>query len=133
MPIERVPSPSPYAPVIGFSAAVRAGDTVWVAGTTAVGSGGEVVGGDDPYAQAVEALRKIGAALEAAGARLEDVVQTRIFLTDADDWGAVGRAHGEAFAATRPAAAMLVTGLLDPRMRVEIEAVAHAPARGATG
>ena len=125
MPIERVPSPSPYAPAIGFSAAVRAGDTVWVAGTTAVDAGGEIIGGDDPYAQAVEALRKIGAALEATGARLEDVVQTRIFLADAEDHEAVGRAHGEAFATARPAAAMLVTGLLDPRMRVEIEAVAY--------
>jgi enamine deaminase RidA (YjgF/YER057c/UK114 family) len=120
----RVPSPSPYAPVIGFSAAVRAGDLVFVAGMTAVTGDGAIVG-DDAHTQAREALRKVGQALEAAGARLEDVVQTRMYLTDAADWEAVGRAHGEVFAEVRPAAAMLVTGLLDPRMRVEIEAVAH--------
>ena len=120
----RVPSPSPYAPVIGFSAAVRAGDLVFVAGMTAVAADGEMVG-DDAYAQAREALRKVGEALEAAGARLDQVVQTRMYLADAADWEAVGRAHGEVFAEARPAAAMLVTGLLDPRMRVEVEAVAY--------
>jgi enamine deaminase RidA (YjgF/YER057c/UK114 family) len=125
--MDRVPSPSPYAASIGFSAAVRAGDYVFVAGMTAIGAGGELVGGDDPYAQAREALRKLAEALEAAGARVDQVVQTRMFLTRADDWEAVGRAHGELFGAARPAAAMLVTGLLDPRMRVEIEAVAYAP------
>jgi enamine deaminase RidA (YjgF/YER057c/UK114 family) len=121
----RISSPSPYAPTIGFSAAVRAGDFVHVAGTTAVDGAGEIVGGDDPAAQAREVLRKIAAALEAAGASLEDVVRTRIYLTDADDWEAVGHVHGEAFADIRPAASMLVLGLLDPRMRVEIEAVAY--------
>jgi len=121
---ERVPSPSPYAPVIGFSAAVRAGDLVFVAGMTAVAGDGEVVG-EDAYTQAREALRKVREALEGAGARLEQVVQTRMFLADAADWEAVGRAHGDVFGEIRPAAAMLVTGLLDPRMRVEIEAVAH--------
>ncbi len=124
MTAERVPSPSPYAPVIGFSAAVRAGDLVFVAGMTAVGGDGEVVG-EDAYTQAREALRKVQEALESAGARLGQVVQTRMFLADAADWEAVGRAHGEVFGEIRPAAAMLVTGLLDPRMRVEIEAVAH--------
>ena len=124
MTAERVPSPSPYAPVIGFSAAVRAGDLVFVAGMTAVAGDGEVVG-EDAYTQAREALRKVQEALETAGARLEQVVQTRMFLADATDWEAVGRAHGEVFGEIRPAAAMLVTGLLDPRMRVEIEAVAH--------
>ncbi len=123
----RIPSLSPYAPIIGFCAAVRAGEWVHVAGTTAVDGAGEIVGGDDPAAQAREVLRKIGAALEAAGAGLQDVVRTRIYLTDAADWEAVGRAHGEAFADFRPAASMLVLGLLDPRMRVEIEAVAYAP------
>ena len=124
MTAERVPSPSPYAPVIGFSAAVRAGDLVFVAGMTAVAGDGEVVG-EDAYTQAREALRKVQEALESAGARLGQVVQTRMFLADAADWEAVGRAHGEVFGEIRPAAAMLVTGLLDPRMRVEIEAVAH--------
>ena len=128
MTVERVPSPSPYAPVIGFSAAVRAGDLVFVAGITAVTADGAIVG-EDAYTQAREVLRKVGEALEAAGARLDQVVQTRMYLTDASDWEAVGRAHGEVFAEVRPAAAMLVTGLLDPRMRVEIEAVAHVGAR----
>ena len=125
---ERVPSPSPYAPVIGFSPAVRAGDLVFVAGITAVTADGAIVG-EDAYTQAREALRKVAEALEAAGARLDQVVQTRMYLTDASDWEAVGRAHGEVFAEVRPAAAMLVTGLLDLRMRVEIEAVAHVDAR----
>jgi enamine deaminase RidA (YjgF/YER057c/UK114 family) len=125
---ERVPSPSPYAPVIGFSAAVAAGDLVFVAGMTAVTADGAIVG-DDAYTQAREVLRKVGEALEAAGARLDQVVQTRMYLADAADWQAVGRAHGEVFAEVRPAAAMLVTGLLDPRMRVEIEAVAHVGER----
>lgn len=121
----RVPSPSPYAPAIGFSAAVRTGDWVFVAGTTALGGDGEVVGGDDPYAQAVEILRKITAALGAAGAGPEHVVLTRMFLADAALWEPVGRAHGEVFSAAVPAATMVVTGFLDPRMLVEIEAVAH--------
>ena len=128
MTLERVPSPSPYAPVIGFSAAVRAGDLVFVAGITAVTADGAIIG-EDAYTQAREVLRKLGEALEAAGARLDQVVQTRMYLTDASDWEAVGRAHGEVFAEVRPASAMLVTGLLDPRMRVEIEAVAHVGGR----
>jgi enamine deaminase RidA (YjgF/YER057c/UK114 family) len=125
MSLHRVPSPSPFAPTIGFSAAVRAGAWVHVAGTTALDGDGQIVGGDDPEAQAREVLRKIGGALERAGASLEDVVRTRIYLVDAGDWEAVGRAHGETFARIRPVASMLVTGLLDPRMRVEIEAVAY--------
>jgi enamine deaminase RidA (YjgF/YER057c/UK114 family) len=124
MTIHRVPSPSPYAPSIGFSAAVRAGDLVLVAGMTAVDAEGAVVGGDDAHAQAREALRKVVEALAAAGARPEQVVQTRMYLVDPDDWRDVGRAHGEVFGAAAPAAAMLVTRLLDPRMRVEIEATA---------
>lgn len=125
--IERIPSPSAYAPKIGFSAAVRAGDTVYVAGVSAIDGDGACIGGDDPYAQAKEVLRKIEEALAQAGARRDDVVQTRIYVTDPADWPEVGRAHGEVFADVRPAAAMLVTGLLDPRMKVEIEAVAYAP------
>jgi enamine deaminase RidA (YjgF/YER057c/UK114 family) len=127
----RVRSSSPYAAAIGFSAAVRAGDHVHVAGMTAAGPDGALVGGDDAYLQAREALRKVREALEAAGAGIEHVVQTRMYLTRAEDWEAVGRAHGELFGDVRPAAAMLVTGLLDPRMRVEIEAVAYAPAASA--
>lgn len=101
----RIPSPSPYAPAIGFSAAVRAGGWVTTAGTTAVDGTGRMVG-DDAYGQARE-------------------VQTRIYLTRSENWEAVGRAHGEVFADIRPAATMVVVAqLLDPRMLVEIEAVA---------
>jgi len=126
MPISRVPSASPWAPVVGFSAAVRAGDLVMSAGMTAIAPDGSLVGGDDAYEQAREALRKVVAALGDAGAGLEHVVQTRIYLVDARDWERVGRAHGELFTDGRPAAAMLVVDrLLDPRMRVEIEATAY--------
>ncbi|MBE2314898.1 RidA family protein [Solirubrobacter sp. CPCC 204708] len=128
MTMTRVPSPSPYAPTIGFSAAVRAGDWVFVSGMTAVSGDGEVVGADDPAEQTREVVRKLAAALEAAGAGLGDVVRTRIYLVHPSDWEAVGTVHGEAFGEASPAASMLVTGLLDPRMRVEIEAVAYAPA-----
>jgi enamine deaminase RidA (YjgF/YER057c/UK114 family) len=125
MPVTRVPSTSPYAPRIGFSAAVRAGEWVFVSGMTAVDARGDVVGADDPHAQAREALRKIEAALDAVGAGPADVVRTRVYVAAAEDADAVGRAHGEWFGAVPPAATMVVTGLLDPRMRVEIEAVAH--------
>lgn len=125
MPVSRVASSSGYAPVIGFSSAVRAGDLVFVAGTTAVDASGGVVGGADPYAQTQEALRKIGAVLVEAGTDLSHVVQTRMYLIRAEHWEQVGRAHGEVFAAGPPAATMVVVaGLLDPRMLVEIEVVA---------
>lgn len=125
MPDRRVPSSSPYAGSIGFSAAVRAGDWVLTAGTTAVRGDGKVVGGESAYEQAREALRKIGAALEEAGATLDQVVQTRVYLTDVSLWEEVGRAHGEVFGEVRPAATMVgVVALLDPRMLVEIEAIA---------
>lgn len=92
---------------------------------TAIDHRGTVVGGDDPYQQAKVALRKVEAALGAAGARLDQVIQTRMYVRDAEDWEAVGRAHGEIFGEVRPAAAMLVTDLVDPRMRVEVEAIAY--------
>ena len=126
MTVSRVASPSRYASVVGFSSAVRAGDLVFVAGTTAVDSSGDIVGRDDPYAQTKEVMRKIGAALAAVGADLSCVVQTRVYLVHAQDWEHVGLAHGEVFADHRPAATMVVVaGLLDPRMLVEIEAVAY--------
>ena len=124
-PARKVASTSPYANEIGFSAAVRAGGWVLVAGTTAVDAQGEVVGGENAYEQTREALRKIGAALEDSGARLDQVVQTRMYLTDVSHWEEVGRAHGEVFGEVRPAATMIgVAALLDPRMLVEIEATA---------
>ena len=124
-PRRLVPSTSPFAASIGFSAAVRAGDLVFVAGMTAVGPDRELVGGDDPYLQAREALRKVGEALVAAGSSLDRVVQTRLFITHPANWEAVGRAHGEAFSDARPVATMVVAGLLDPRMLVEIEVLAY--------
>jgi enamine deaminase RidA (YjgF/YER057c/UK114 family) len=123
----RIPSESRYAPTIGFSKAVRAGDLVFLAGVTAVEAEGGVTGGDDPHAQALACFAKIADALGSAGATTDDVVHTRMYLTDAADWEAVGRAHGETFAAAPPAATMLVVKeLLDPRMLVEIEVTAVA-------
>ena len=123
--MHRVPSESRYAPVIGFSTAVRSGDFVFVAGISAINAAGEAVGGDDPYAQAIECFAKIGDALAGCGASLDTVVHSRMYLVDAAHWEAVGRAHGETFGDARPAATMVVVkALLDPRMLVEIEVVA---------
>jgi reactive intermediate/imine deaminase len=121
----RVSSNSPYEEIIGFSRAVRVGDTVYVSGTVAWGEDGSFVGEGDVYEQAKQALRNIEKALQQAGASLGDVVRTRIYLTDIGRWEEVARAHAEAFAAVRPAATMVeVSRLADPMMLVEIEAVA---------
>lgn len=120
-----ISSGAKWEDIVGYSRAVRIGNVIEVAGTTAVDEEGNIIGANNPYEQTRFALAKIGKALQAAGASMKDVVRTRMFVTDISKWEEVGRAHGEFFREIKPAASMIeVKGLINPELLVEIEVTA---------